>query len=88
MTLNDKLEAYFKEHENEWIDGRALAEIAGFYGWRSRVSNLRRKRGMVIDNDPHVIVKRADGSTFKRSLYRYVPARPLGQGALWEATQA
>lgn len=55
MTLNDKLEAFFKAHEREWIDGKRLAEIAGGYAWRSRVSNLRTQRGMNIENRQRTI---------------------------------
>jgi hypothetical protein len=37
-----ELAAFFRAHPNEWIDGQALARIAGAYAWRSRVSDLRR----------------------------------------------
>ena len=86
-TLNDKLEAFFKARPNTWIDGKDLAEVAGGYAWRSRVSDLRRFRGMDIVNDV-VRLKDAHGKPFKVSLYRYVPSEsvtvrvePNGQGA-------
>lgn len=50
MTLNDRLAAYFRAHPNQWLDGRDLARIAGYAGWRTRVSNLRTQRGMTIEN--------------------------------------
>jgi hypothetical protein len=74
-SLNDKLEAVFKARPYEWIDGKELAEIAGGYAWRTRVSNLRTQRGMEIGND---VVKRwdAQGKPYKTSYYRYVPDLP------------
>jgi hypothetical protein len=48
-SLTDKLQACFLARPNTWIDGRELATIAGSYGWRTRVSNLR-KRGFVVEN--------------------------------------
>ncbi len=83
MTINEKLEAYFKARPGLWIDGMQLAEVAGQYAWRSRCSDLRTHRGMTIENrqrrlhvaDRHYIV----------SEYRYVEARPLGQATLFEA---
>ncbi len=40
--LVDRLAALFHEHRGQWIDGRELARVAGSYGWRTRVSELRR----------------------------------------------
>lgn len=40
-SLCDRLAAFLKAHPNEWIDGRQLATVAGAYGWRTRVSDLR-----------------------------------------------
>ena len=68
-SLNDKLEAFFKERPNTWVDGKWLAEIAGGYGWRSRCSDLR-KRGMTVENRQ----RRRAGFTI--SEYRYVPNLP------------
>jgi hypothetical protein len=50
QTLNDKLDAYFRAKPDVWIDGMELATVAGSYAWRSRISNLRTERGMVIEN--------------------------------------
>ena len=41
-SLTGRLASFFREHPNCWIDGREIALIAGAYGWRSRVSDLRR----------------------------------------------
>lgn len=49
MTLTDRLERFFLEHPNTWIDGKDLAGIAGTYAWRSRICNVR-ERGLAIEN--------------------------------------
>ncbi len=77
MTLNDRLEAFFKERPLQWIDGKQLAEVAGGYAWRSRVSDLRTQGGLKIDNRVRVVkpgMYGAPGS--KVSEYRYTPAKP------------
>jgi hypothetical protein len=43
MTLTDRLERFFREHPNTWIDGKDLAGTAGTYAWRSRVSEVRQR---------------------------------------------
>lgn len=70
MSLNDRLEALFRSRPGEWIDGRKLAEVAGYAAWRTRVSNLRC-RGMDIENDWWVM--KEGGKTFRVTVYRYVP---------------
>jgi hypothetical protein len=75
MTYTDKLEAFFRDRPMQWTDGLIIGEIAGVYGWRSRISDTR-KRGLNIQNKQ---LKRPDGSI--RSLYRYVPEskpKPIG----------
>jgi hypothetical protein len=70
LSLCDKLEAYLKARPNQWIDGRMFQNVAGTYGWRTRLSDLR-KRGMVIQNRVktcHNYYRR-----YKVSEYRYVP---------------
>ena len=47
----DRLAVFFRAHPGVWIDGRELAEVAGAYAWRSRVSDLRRAPySMAIEN--------------------------------------
>lgn len=41
-TLCGRLAVFLRARPNQWIDGRELATIAGAYGWRTRVSDLRR----------------------------------------------
>jgi hypothetical protein len=85
-TLNDKLEAFFKLRPGEWIDGRDLAGIAGAYAWRSRCSDLRKHRGMTIENRQRQDWNFSRGERYTISEYRYVPdlpthVEPSGQGA-------
>jgi hypothetical protein len=73
QSLNDRLEAFFRSRPNEWIDGKWLANIAGGYGWRSRCSDLRRQRGMTIENRQQVRRDRLTETKWTESYYRYVP---------------
>ena len=58
MSLCDRLEQFFRARPDTWIDGRALAEVAGNYAWRTRASDLR-KRGMQIDNRVRIVREHA-----------------------------
>lgn len=71
LSLCDKLEAYLKARPNQWVDGRHIATVAGSYGWRTRLSDLR-KRGLTIENHQERYVG-LDGQWRTQSLYRYVP---------------
>ena len=67
------LAQFFRERPHQWYDGRDLARIAGAYAWRSRSSDLRRPPyGYQIDNRQRS-VKRADGTSYTVSEYRFVP---------------
>jgi hypothetical protein len=84
-SLNDKLETFFKSHPYQPVDGKVLAQIAGGYAWRTRVSDLRTQRGMDIVNDV-MSLRDADGKPFKISTYTYLPpvethVEPSGQVA-------
>lgn len=73
MSLNDRLEAHFKAHPGEWWHARELLAIAGFGGWRSRISNLRfAPYSMQIENQ---VTRRTlpDGTRITDSYYRYRP---------------
>jgi hypothetical protein len=76
MTLNDKLEAHFKAHPGEWQDGKRLAEIAGYGGWRNRITDLRLIRKLDIENRRYRVT-RSDGSSYTKSEYVYRPASLL-----------
>lgn len=67
MTLNEKLAAFFRQHQGEWIDARRLLPIAGFAGWRTRVSDLRKPPySMTIEN------RWTDNGEYRVSEYRYI----------------
>lgn len=70
ISLNDKLEAYFRAKPDVWIDGMEIAKIAGSYAWRSRCSDLR-KRGMDIRNRQQRMTD-ANGRTWTVSWYMFV----------------
>ena len=66
-TLTDKMEANFKQWPNRWLDVLELAEIGGIGGWRTRVSECRRDRGLNIQQR---LIRWPDGRN--RSQYRLV----------------
>lgn len=70
-SLAARLAQFFHRRPNVWIDGRTLATIAGNYGWRTRVSELRKPPfNMTIENrQRHVRVR---GAAFTISEYRFV----------------
>lgn len=67
-SLNDAIEAHFRQHPNEWVSFHTLAQIGGTGGWRTRISDCRLRRGMDIRNK----YDREGG--FTHSYYMYVPA--------------
>lgn len=46
----DRAEQVFRARPDEWIDARVFLGCAGFAGWRTRISTLRRERNMDIVN--------------------------------------
>ena len=50
MTRTERLADYLAQRANTWVDGIELSTVGGRYGWRSRVSDARRKLGLRIDN--------------------------------------
>lgn len=68
-SLRQRVEDLFRARPGEWIDGREIARVGGFYGWRTRLSELRR-RGMNIVNRERRI-ETPDGRTVTRSEYRF-----------------
>lgn len=67
--LEDRVAAYLRLHVNEWVDGRVLATIGGYAAWRTRVSDLRTKRGMQIENRWRNVTD-AQGHTYRLSEYK------------------
>lgn len=77
-TLAAAVAAFFKARPNAWIDGRDVMQIAGAYGWRTRISDCRRQFGMQISNRQRR-VRAGGGQSFTVSEYRYTPPAPTGQ---------
>ena len=70
-SFNAILADYLKRHANQWIDAAVIADIAGRFASRTRISECRRLYGMVIENKTER-VKLPNGQRFTRSLYRLV----------------
>ena len=85
MTLTARLASFFDQRPHVWIDGRELAKVAGFYSWRTRLSEHRQSLeaanlGAIEQRTRRV--KGPDGKTsYVVSEYRYVPK---GQAPLFE----
>ena len=74
MTLTEKVAAYFRAHPNRWINAQVeLEPLAGYGGWRSRVSECRTALKMNIEKPRVITVTREDGRRSRQSFYRYVP---------------
>lgn len=76
QTFNDRIESFFREHAGEWIPAIRLEAVGGRQAWRTRISDVRRTRGLNIENRTRRVV-REDGSQFTLSEYRFVPASLL-----------
>ena len=77
-TNTERLWEFFQQHPREWIEARDL-EFAGRQAWRTRLSELRRRRERdnlgTIENR----VPRTNGGRTVLSLYRFLPYRPEGR---------
>ncbi len=78
MSLCQRLADYFAQRPGQWVDGRLLATVAGNYAWRSRVSDLRTRHGLTVENRQRHLTN-SRGTTFTVSEYRYVPSTPRNQ---------
>ena len=57
-TYTDKVVQLLRRQRGKWIDGLRIAEVGGAYGWRSRISDARRLRGLTIQNRQRHVGKR------------------------------
>ena len=71
-SLTDILEDFLKANPGVWITMHELAAIAGLGGWRTRLSDCRLKRQMIIE---------WNGKNGSASRHRYVPYQSLGRDA-------
>lgn len=76
VTHADRLASFFRRMPGQWFDGRELATVAGCYGWRSRVSDVRRPPYNLTIENRRRGVRQADGTAFVVSEYRFVPPPP------------
>jgi hypothetical protein len=74
VTRTAALAAYFRERPGRWLDGREISVIAGFYAFRSRISDVRKQYGLTIENRQRRCVG-ANGR-YTVSEYRYNPTQP------------
>jgi len=49
-TFTGRVAHLFRSRPDTWIDGLEIAQIAGHYAWRSRISDARREFGLKIVN--------------------------------------
>ena len=72
-SLAERLAEFFTTHPHTWHDGVLLGTVAGRYGWRSRISDIRRPPfSMVIENRQRQ-VRSSRGELVTVSEYRYLP---------------
>jgi len=80
-SLAGRLAQFFRARPGTWIDGRTLSTVAGNYAWRTRVSEIRRRYGMPIENRLRRVTL-DDGRTITISEYLFdgepERLRPLG----------
>ena len=67
MTLLDRLQAYLEARPYQWVSMHELAQQGGIGGWRTRLSDLRLRRGLIVE---------WNGLSGARSRHRYVPQAP------------
>lgn len=72
-NLTARLADHLKARPNLWVDGRELATVGGAYGWRSRISDARRKFAMRIDNRQRHVHLAGGLARYTVSEYRFVP---------------
>lgn len=70
-TRVERVRDYFLARPNEWIDGRAFETEGGCYAWRSRISDVRRQFGLVIENRQRTV--QGTHGPYVVSEYRYLP---------------
>ncbi len=74
QSLAAQLEALLRSKPGEWISIQELAQIGGIGGWRTRLSELSRRKV-----DPMHIAH--NGKNGAASCHRYLPHEPLGRDA-------
>lgn len=75
-TRTERVRDFFLAQPNVWIDGRRFETEGGCYAWRSRISDVRRQFGMVIENRQRTV--QGTHGPYVLSEYRYVPKERNG----------
>jgi hypothetical protein len=70
-TRTERVRDLFLAQPNVWIDGRSFETEGGCYAWRSRISDVRRQYGLVIENRQRTV--RGTQGPYVISEYRYCP---------------
>lgn len=70
-TLCDRVAELLEQRAGSWVNARELMAVGGAFGWRTRLSNLRQRRGMTIENRWRTV---SDGERrWRESEYRLLP---------------
>ena len=72
-SFRDDVAKLFKARPHEWIDGRVFAHMAGYGGWRTRISECRTDLGMVIQNRVRRGIHPDTEAEWTISEYKFVP---------------
>jgi hypothetical protein len=72
-TLTVILGEFLRARPNQWVDGRQIAKIAGFAGWRARISDLRKAPYAMTISNRQRNVRVDEHTTFRVTEYRYEP---------------
>jgi hypothetical protein len=71
--LTAHLAAYFQRNAGSWIDAKDLLSIAGNCGWRSRLSELRRRPYHMVISNRLRRCRAENGNVFVISEYKFEP---------------
>ena len=84
LTMAGRVAALLRERPNTWIDGREFSRIAGYAGWRTRISNVRRRPYLMrVRNRQRPV--HVDDHTITISEYMYEPEKRTAEGAADDA---
>ena len=88
ITRAEQLAEFFRRSPGRWHDARELFGVAGAYGWRSRISDLRRSPFNLDIRNRQRTIRQAGGRPFVVSEYRLVlpPSSPADASNSWELT--
>lgn len=77
-TYTERVANLFRRWPNIWISAIEIENVGGRQGWRTRVSECRRQRGMTIENRQRWVPRHLDRgglevAGYRLSEYRWVP---------------